>query len=123
MLIAPAPRSSAIVAPSMHLPRRTSDSSDAASGRRAIDAISHAREDQSHPVRKDATTGAAIGFALGMVGGSLYHVGCDEAARTSGCSTAKARISLMITTGAAAGVIGAGIGALVGVASLAASRH
>jgi hypothetical protein len=75
---------------------------------RAIEAGSRRRH-----VRHDAIVGGGIGAALGIVGGSLVHVGCDVSG--SSCSASRTRASAIVTSAVIVGAIGAGIGALVGL--------
>lgn len=64
-------------------------------------------------VRHDAIVGGSIGAALGIIGGSLVHVGCDVSG--SSCSARRTRASAIVTSAVIMGAIGAGIGALVGL--------
>jgi hypothetical protein len=62
--------------------------------------------------RKLAVRGAVGGGVLGVIGGSLYNVGCDSG--PGGCSVRAGRLSLMVFTGAEGAALGAVVGSLIG---------
>lgn len=73
----------------------------------------NAQRSGSH-TRKDAVIGAVIGVAAGLIAGSQMGTGCAVDTATS-CNPDTKRRNNMAATAAVGGVVGAGVGALIGL--------